>query len=347
VVTDDVLVSTMELTGLVGHAADRREATLRPGTVIGDAGDQLFNVGLAFHNLGDIDKQSLAGAFGTGTHGSGKTLPNLATTLAGGRVVTGDGSVRDFSIEREPELTNALRVSLGALGILTELRLRLLPAYKLHRQEWCAQVDDFLEHLPELVDRNRTMDFYWYPRSDEVKIRLLNLPGEGDTDIPYARLIQDQVDWSHRVIAQERDLRFEEMEYALPAELGLDCFREIRERVKARHRQIVGWRVLYRTVAPDDGLLSTAHGRETVTISLHQNATLPYEDYFDDIEPIFRRYDGRPHWGKKHSLTAAELRPLYPQWDQFQAIRHELDPDGIFQTPYLLGLLDTDSGAGE
>jgi FAD/FMN-containing dehydrogenase len=132
------------------------------------------------------------------------------------------------------------------------------------------------------------------------------------------------------------------MDYALPAEAGPDCFREIRDRVKTHHRHLVGWRTLYRTVAADDAMLSTAHGRATVTISLHQNHTLPYQEYFDDIERIFRGYSGRPHWGKKHSLTATELRPLYPQWDQFTAIRQQLDPAGTFLTPPLRRLLEPD-----
>jgi FAD/FMN-containing dehydrogenase len=340
VVTDDVLVSMRSFAGLVDYDSDRRQATIRSGSRLGDAGEALFDVGLAFHNLGDIDRQTVAGAFAVGTHGSGRRLQNLSTLLIGGRVVTGDGSVREFSIEAEPELTAALQVSLGSLGILTALRLQLLPAYELHRQEWCAQIDDCLAHLPELVERNRTMDFYWYPRSDQAKIRLLNSPGEGMTELPYARLVQDQRDWSHRVIAQERELRFEEIEYALSAEAGPACFAAIRKRVKERHRHLVGWRVLYRTVASDNALLSPAFGRDTVTISLHQNASLPFEEYFDDVEPIFRAYGGRPHWGKRHSLAAAELRPLYPQWDRFQAIRRELDPAGTFLTPQLKTLLE-------
>jgi FAD/FMN-containing dehydrogenase len=339
--TDDVLLSLESFTGLLDHDAERSEATVRAGTTLSDAGDALHAVGLAFHNLGDIDKQTIAGAFSTGTHGSGYTLPNLASLLIGGRLVTSDGEIRAFSIEQDPDLTAALQVSLGTLGILTELRLRLLPSYQLHRQEWCAHIDDCLVHLPELVERNRTMDFYWYPRSDEAKIRLLNMPDEGTTNLPYARLVQDKTDWSHSVIAQQRELRFEEMEFALPAENGPPCFQEIRERVKTRHRHLVGWRTLYRTVAPDGAFLSPAHGRQTVTISLHQNATLPYQEYFADIEPIFKSYGGRPHWGKKHSMTADDLRPLYPKWDQFQRIRRELDPDGIFLSAPLRELLET------
>ncbi len=141
------------------------------------------------------------------------------------------------------------------------------------------------------------------------------------------------------MIPRNRELKFEEMEYALPAEAGPACFRDVRERVKAHHRKHVGWRLLYRLVAPDDADLSPAHGRQTATISLHQNATLPYWEYFRDIEPVFRAYGGRTHWGKKHTLTAAELRPLYPRWDDFLEVRRQTDPQGVFLSPYLRALL--------
>jgi FAD/FMN-containing dehydrogenase len=338
--TSDLLVSMMGLAGLVRHDPIRNEASLRAGTRLADAGEALFRSGLAFHNLGDIDRQSIAGAFSTGTHGSGQRLRNLPSLLVGGRIVTADGSVRPFSVEEDPDLTAAVRVSLGALGILTELTLRLEPAYELRRQEWCSTLHACLEHLPELVARNRAMDFYWYPRSDEVKIRTLNIPGEGMSSLTFARKIEDKTDWSHRIIAQKRELRFEEMEYALPAEHGPACMREIRERIRERHRPLVGWRVLYRTVAADDAWLSPAHGRDTVTISLHQNASLPFQAYFADIEPFFRACAGRPHWGKKHSLAAEDLRPLYPMWERFQRLRRELDPNGVFLSPALRALLE-------
>jgi FAD/FMN-containing dehydrogenase len=339
---DDVVVSFAGLRGVIASDRDRCEAVVRAGTTLHEAGSALHELGLAFPNLGDIDRQTIAGACMTGTHGTGERLRNLADMLVGGRFVAADGSIQDFSIEAEPDLTMAFRVSLGTLGLLTEVRLRLLPAYRLRRREWCGHVSDCLEHLDELVNGNRSMDFYWYPRSDEVKIRTMNLEDQATDDLPFGRCVEDKVDWSHRVIAQKRSLRFEEMEYALPAEAGADCFREIRERVKDRHRHIVGWRVLYRTVAADDAWLSPAHGRDTVTISLHQNATLPYREYFADIETIFRSYGGRPHWAKKHSLTATELRPLYPAWDRFQAMRQQWDPEGVFLTPALRTLLTGD-----
>lgn len=69
-----------------------------------------------------------------------------------------------------------------------------------------------------------------------------------------------------------------------------------------------------------------AFGRPTVAISLHQNATLPFWDYFGDIEPLFREYGGRPHRAKKHTLRAGDLRPLYPEWDRLRKIRRQMTP---------------------
>ena len=146
----------------------------------------------------------------------------------------------------------------------------------------------------------------------------------------FARLIDDRTGPSHKVIPKHSNMphHFEEMEYALPAEAGLDCFRELRRRIKSKWRRYVAWR------------LSEAHGRESVSISLHQNSSLPFRDYFTDLEPVFRDYGGRPHWAKKHTLRADDLRPLYPKWDDFMMLRRRMDPQGVFLTPYLKMLLD-------
>jgi FAD/FMN-containing dehydrogenase len=340
--TSETLVSLERLQGLVSHDTARGEATVRAGMVIKDVGKALFDVGLAMHNTGDVDVQTLAGAIGTGTHGTGRTLGNFSTMLIGGRLVTGTGDVLELSSERDPELVSAARVALGMFGIFTELRVRLLPAFRLHRREWCTHIDACIAHLGELAEGNRNFDFHWYPRSDEAKLRTMNEPGQGPSDVPFARCVRDVTGWSHEVLPRTRHLRFDEIEYALPAQAGPACFRDVRERVKARWRREVAWRVLYRTIAADDGWLSPMHARDSVTISLHHNAGLPYQEYFQDIEPIFRAHGGRPHWGKKHTMTAATLQLLYPLWERFQETRRRLDPTGVFLTPELASLLGAD-----
>lgn len=344
--TDGAVVSLENMTGVVSHDPEENGATIRGGTTLEAAGAELQSRNLAMANLGDVSMQMVAGALGTGTHGTGPEFENLAGALVGGRVVTGTGEVREFG-EDDPELLRAARVSLGTLGIFSELRLDLVPAYKLQRREYCTTFDEFWDHLDDLVEENRNFDFYWYPRSDEVKLRLLNPPGGGtnEDDLDYARLVTERTDWWHQVIPTHNDIarKFEEMEYAVPADEGKECFLKVRDRVRDRWRGDVGWRVLCRTVAADDAFLSTEYDRETMTISLIQNAELEYWDYFRDVEPIFRTYDGRPHWGKHHTLRAPQLRELYPEWDRFRAVRRELDPEGVFLTDYLSDLLEAET----
>jgi len=336
--TDDILVSLEKLQGMESHDTAAHEATIRAGMTLQDAGEALLKVGLAVPNLGDVNVQQVVGAISTGTHGTGRELPCLSTMLVGGRMVTGTGEVVEFS-EQTPDLLRAARVSLGVVGIVTSLRLRLLPAYQLHRQEWCTDVRHCLDHLDELINRNRNFDFYWYPRSDEVKLRTLNPSGEEPGDLSYATLVEDHTDWASRIISKVREIKFDEMEYGVPEEAGAECFLQVRRRMKDKYRQYVGWRLLYRTVAPDDAYLSMAYGRETATVSVHQNVGLPYGDFFRGIEPILRDHEGRPHWGKKHTLRAEDLRPLYPRWEQFLQVRQRTDPQGVFLTPYLRELL--------
>lgn len=337
--TDATLIALDHLQGLVTYNAEKNEATIKAGMRVHDAGEALLKVGLAMHNTGDVDVQMVAGAISTGTHGTGRQLQNLSSMLIGARLVTAAGEEIEKHQEDDPEFLQALQVSLGTLGIFTHLRLKLLPAFKLHRREWFTHIDDCLQNLNDLIGQNRNFDFYWYPRNDMAKIRIMNLPGEGMQDIPYAKLDKEMTGWSADILPRTRDLRFDEIEYALPAEAGPDCFKEVRQRIKQKHRQQVGWRVLYRTIAADNAFLSPCYGRASVNISLHHNAVLPYREYFNDIEPIFRAYNGRPHWGKKHNLTGKELFDLYPQLPRFLEIRKQLDPDGLFLNDYLTQLL--------
>ncbi|HEX6969530.1 MAG TPA: D-arabinono-1,4-lactone oxidase [Micromonosporaceae bacterium] len=337
--TDDILVGMDRLTGPIQHHREGALATFRAGTRLREVGKSLFQAGLAMENLGDVDYQTLVGATATGTHGTGVRFGNLSTQVVGVRLVTGLGEVLDISDQEHPRLLPAARMSLGALGVITRLTLRLKEVYEVERTAWCMPVDWTLAHLEELQSQNRNMDFYWYPRSDLTQIRILNRRGEQPGFRPPTPPRLHRVGPSHEEIPQHRELRFDEIEYMMPVEAFPACFAELRRRIKERHRVGVGWRVLVRTIAADDIYLSPSYRRDTVSIACLQNAHLPYDEYFADAEAVFLDHGGRPHWGKKHSLTAPRLRPLYPHWDTFREIRRMLDPDGVFRTPYLAGLL--------
>ena len=353
--TDDVMLSVDDMRGVVSADREAGLARVLPGTGLADLGAELAEHGLGMENLGDVDYQSIAGAIGTGTHGTGVELGNLSSTLAGGTLVTGTGEELQFGVDApsgdgtggegtgggesdDDELTRAIQVSLGSLGVLTSLTLRVLPAYDLHRTNWMTHIDWVLDNLDQLMAENRHVDFYWYPRSDLAQVRILNPPGREPDLLPPGELVKEETGPSYEILPNHRDLFFDEMEYMLPLEVGPYAFREARKRIKERHRQYVGWRVLVRTVAADTAMLSPSYRRPTMTIALLQNASLPYDPYFRDMEPLLQAHGGRPHWGKKHTMRADELAPRYPEWDAFRRIRAELDPDGVLQSPHLRDL---------
>lgn len=342
--TDGVLLSLDRLQGIIDVDPARMEATIWAGTELHRLGAPLLAAGLALENLGDIDRQSLGGAIGTGTHGTGQTLGSIPTQVVGLRLVLASGEILDCSAEREPEIFAAARLSLGALGVITRVTLRLLPAYRLHERTWAASFAECLAGLAALIEGNRHFEFFWSPREDACAMKALNpttaVTPESPAPPPAApgRLARylgpERVDWSYRIFPSERTVRFNELEFAVPAANGPACLRELRSLMQGRHPE-VAWPIEYRTLRADDIPLSPAYGRETVTISLHQAHDRPHERFFADAEAIFRNHQGRPHWGKMHRYDVHDLRAAYPGWDQFHAVRQRLDPDGRWLNPYL------------
>ncbi len=336
VVTNSVLLSLGKFKSVENVDRENSTAWIGTGLTVKEGGSKLLEHGLSLHNTGDVDIQCISGAISTGTHGTGVKLKNLSSMLIGCRMICADGQIREFTEEKDgKEFFDALRVSLGSFGIMTKMKLRLQPAFELERREWCTHTDNCLEHLDELISKNRNFDFYWYPRSDLVKLRILNEKGKGMQTLDYADCVEEKSGWAIDVLPKERDLKFDEMEYALPLEAGPDCFREVRKRIKDRFRKTVAWRVLYRTIEADDYHISPCYGRDTVTISLHQNAGFPFMEFFQSIEPVFLDHGGRPHWGKKHTLQSSAIRKMYPKWEDFFKLRAEMDPRGIFMNEHL------------
>ena len=334
--SDGLLLRLTGLHGLVSVDAAAGLATVWAGSTIQTLGPLLRARGVAMANMGDIDRQGIAGAVSTGTHGTGRSLGNISTQVDGLRLVTAEGDLVDCDAAREPELFQCARVAVGVLGVLTQVRLRVRPAYRLHERKWEASFDECMARLDEHIASTRHFEFFWRPRTDRCDMKALH-----PTEAPPASVVGrpgERIGWSDEIFPTERTVKFNEMEFAVPEAAGPNCLREIRALMRARHPD-VAWPIEYRTLAADDIPLSPAHGRASVTISVHQAAELPYAAFFADCEAVFRNHRGRPHWGKHHSHRAAELRGLYPAWERFAKIRRQVDPRGRFLSPYLAELL--------
>ena len=167
---------------------------LRSGTRIHAIGEPLHRHGLALINQGDIDRQSVAGAVATGTHGTGPTLRNLTAAVAGVRLVLGDGSVVECDRATEPDLFEVARHSLGGVGLVTELVLAVRERYRLHERQWIAPPEEVIEDLDRLVAATRHFEFFWVPGRDLCACKSLDeLSSEGDrpgVDGPIAEVEQ-------------------------------------------------------------------------------------------------------------------------------------------------------------
>ncbi|HEY0638642.1 MAG TPA: D-arabinono-1,4-lactone oxidase [Pseudonocardiaceae bacterium] len=368
--TDGTLVDLSDYRAVL--AVDRAAGlvTVQAGITLAALTAELHRHGLALHNLGDIAYQSVAGAISTGTHGTGATLGNLSTAVAGLRLVTADGTVLDCTADSEPELLAAARVGLGVLGVISTVTLRCVPAFTLHALEETRRLSAVLGELDTLVDGNDHFEFYWFPGTDWTTTKRNNRTTEpprprgraaaflGDvvlSNLVFGAVCRTAVRWpaasgvlrsvvprlgtteysdaSFRVFASPRLVRFAEMEYAMPRAAFPEVFEQVRRLADPLASHVV-FPVECRWVAADDIPLSPSSGRDTAYVAVHVVRGNDHEPYFRGVERILDSVGGRPHWGKLHYQDADVLAQRYPEWSRFQALRPRVDPNGLFTNPY-------------
>ncbi len=374
--TDDVLISLDNMQGIESVDAEDGTVTVLGGTKLKKLGDDLLARGLAQENLGDINVQSVAGAISTGTHGTGIKFGSLATQVVGLTLVTALGELLECSPEHHPDVFKAAQVSMGMLGVIAKVKLCVVPAKILHYQGLRKKLSECLEHLEEYKQQNSHFEFYWFPYTEAVQAKFMNeaakapdknslwgdfnkivmenwvygLLSEGCRRFPglikrvcaiSASTIANinEVNYSSRLFSTPRMVRFQEMEYNIPAEHAVAVINEIQACIE-QHQFRVHFPLECRFVHSDDIWLSPAYQRESCYLAVHMYKGMPYQDYFSQIEEIFKRYQGRPHWGKMHTRTAGELAELYPRWHDFRRVRAQLDPQGMFLNDYLRSLFD-------
>ncbi len=368
--TDGTIVSLSRLSGLVNHDPQSLQATLWAGSRLGDIGQPLEDAGQALINMPDIDEQTLAGCLATATHGTGADIGCMSTFIEGLQLVDARGDLVDCDATNNAELFQAAKVSLGALGVITQVRLQNVAPYRLRRETVWREFDEILEVADDMAAQHRNFEFYYIPYSGMGFTDAHDLTDEplGSTekidtndsvqDLKLARdwlegspklrelilssvvkTLSDEVtvESSWKNYASERNVRFNEMEYHLPRENGLQALREVRAVLETQHPEVF-FPIEVRYIKADDIWLSPFHQRDTCSIAVHRYFEDDYKPYFKSIEPIFRKYNGRPHWGKLNTLNQQDFRKLYPRWNDFAEVRRTIDPNGRFLNPYLASL---------
>ena len=371
-VADGLLLRPGRLVGVRSVDRDAMTVTALAGTPLHVLNAALADLGLALNNMGDVDRQTVAGAISTGTHGSGGRWSSLSAQVASVELVTGDGSLVTASPEKDPDLFSVARLGLGAFGVLTAVTFHVEPAFRLRAVEAPMSFADVVGRFDELVEEHHHVDIHWFPHTDRalakrndrtlddarplsrarawldddlLSNRVFGLTNRVGNAVP--RLVpalnrvasralsrRTYVDASHKVFIAERLVRFREMEYAVPRAAGMRALVEARRVMEAG-----GWPISFpveiRSGRADDVWLSTAYERDVVYLAFHVNAQTDHNGCFRAVEQVMRAHDGRPHWGKLHTRTAEDLAPAYPRWVDAQRVRDRVDPDRLFTNAYL------------
>ncbi|WP_394935537.1 D-arabinono-1,4-lactone oxidase [uncultured Ilumatobacter sp.] len=352
-------------------STDGNNVTVQAGIRIHALNNELATRGLALPNLGDIAYQSIAGATATATHGTGAGLGNISTCIVGLEMVTGDGTIIRADEQNDPELLRIARVSVGALGILTEVTLRCVPAFNLHAVETIEVLHDVVADFRTVMHSTDHVEFYMMPGARRCQVKRNTVTDALAAPQSKAAYIRDKwigenlafgtvcrvgrrfpkmapkvaklvmsaaserelIDRSDRIFASPRKVRFLEMEYGVPFDAVPEALSRIEALVKTLPVKPM-FPIEVRCSAADDIPLSTGNDRASGWIAVHQYIGVPYEAYFQGVEQIMNDYTGRPHWGKLHYQTAATLAYRFPEWDAFQELRRKLDPTGTFRNAY-------------
>ncbi|MEU9872422.1 D-arabinono-1,4-lactone oxidase [Actinomadura sp. NPDC048021] len=370
-VAEGVLLRPTALTAVRSVDTATGLVTVEAGLPLHALNRVLEEHGLALANMGDIQEQTVAGALQTATHGTGRDAAGLASQVAALELVLADGTVANCSREERPDLFAAALAGLGALGVVTAITWRTVPAFLLRAQEAPMKWDEVLARVDEFDAANEHFEFYWFPHTEGCLTKRNNRvegPAEPLSKVrhwlddrflsntvfgavnrvthrapaatPFVNGISAKAlgartysDTSYRVFTSPRTVRFKEQEYAIPREALVPALRDLRTLFAKRD-----WRISFpievRLLPPEDAWLSMAHGRQSAFIAVHVYHRDPHEDYFGGVEDLLTGFDGRPHWGKLHTRGAAYLEKAYPRFGDFRALRDELDPDRRFANPY-------------
>ena len=321
--------------------------------------------GYALHNLASLPHISVAGAIATATHGSGLHNGNLATQVAALEIVTADGNVLHLSPENDGDRFLGAVVGLGAVGVVTHVKLNLLPTFQVAQSVYQNLSFDHLEHHFDDIfgagysvslftdwqnhratqvwikrklapgDTNAwASEFYGAPLAKEKLHPITGHPAESCTEqqgIPgpwYERLPHFKMNFTP---SSGRELQ---TEYFVPRDRGYEAIlavEKLRDQITP-HLFVTE----LRTIAPDDLWMSMAYKQPSLAIHFTWKPEWPeVRQVLPQIEAQLAPFGVRPHWAKLFTVPPPRIQAQYARLAEFKASLQRYDPSGKFRNAFL------------
>ncbi len=372
---DDVCVDLQRMRSVLAIDAAARTIRVQAGIRLEEITEALDAVGMALPILGSIAKQTVAGAISTGTHGSSAQHGNLATLVTAMRLVTPRGAADQADalvLDEEHPLLPAARVSLGALGVITEVTLRVCPAFCLEEELEPMPFERAVRELRAIAKSAEYVKVWWFPSTGAAQVFRYRRTPQRAIDRPLARFVDERLinqtlfelvlrlagrfpaitphvnaaiarayfRAGRRIARSDRCFNVSmppihrEMEVAIDLDHAAELLREIDAAIRDEGIR-VNFPCEIRFVQGDDAWMSPAYGRDTCQIGFYQAESADLTRYFQRATELASRHDGRPHWGKETTMSGDAIRAAYPMSDRFLELRRELDPHGTLSNPFL------------
>ena len=370
--TDDVLMATDELNRILSIDKITNTATIQAGAKLENLNIELWESGYAFSNLGSIARQSLAGTISTGTHGTGLNHQVLGSMVENFKLVNADGEILSIDKKANPELFKNALISLGSLGIVTEMTIKVVPKFQLQERSGLMDFEEVCDNILDWVKEENHIKMWWFPHTNKMMVYRYNHSYEPVNDTWFRQKFMDEwvsvhfyrlmLWWSNRkpvrrkwmnqkivngllpdVNRIERSYKVfnvpeppihRETEWAFDAALTPTLLREYRKMVEEKGH-LINFIQEIRFVKGDDFALSPCHGRDSVYVGAYNADNRGWDELLSDFEELAIRHNGRPHWGKEFNASSGYLKSVYPKWDDFLKLREEMDPEGKFMNSML------------
>jgi len=370
--SQDTLLNLDHYNKVLNLDKEKLQITLQPGIKLWQLNEYLDKHGLALKNLGSISKQSVAGAISTGTHGTGINYQILGSQIEQLSLIKADGEKITIHRERDRELFNQCVVNLGSLGVISEITLNIVPAFRLHDYTVAITYEDAVEKLEELVAGTDHFKMWWFPHTNKMVLYRYKRTSEKANDSRFRQWFMDEfvsvnvyrlllkignlnsewrktinrllvlnfdkplnrIEKSYKVFNVPEPPLHREVEWAFDLSVAKDLLRQYKQLIdKSEHR--INFIQEIRFTKADDYALSPCYGRNTIWLGAYNADNYKWKELMQDFETLATKYNGRPHWGKEFTLGKDYLQSVYPKYAEFNMLRKQFDPLGKFANAYI------------